>query len=552
MQRKKDFDNSARSNRLHGWKAWLPSRGNVLFTLLVAASLLWVTNVGALPSQAPLAAGTSKTTINYQGYLTDSDGNPVTETVEMVFRLYNSETGGEAQWTETQTVEVADGLFNVLLGEASAIPANVIANNDDLWLGIAVGGDTEMSPRDKIASSPYAMLSNVPDGSITQSKLAGNSVNSAKIQDGEVFSSDVGFNYAGSSSKGGPASNVACSNCISSGEIDDGQVTSADIANNTISEADIRDDFKARNADKLDGKNSTDFAGSGHRHDGRYYTESESDSRFSSSGHRHDGRYYTESESDSRFAGSGHNHDGRYYTEGQSNNRFVNASGDGMSGNLDMNGRDLVDVHKVQIGGQGTITDKKDNANGGPHMVFDTDDCFTFQNGDGMRLRLCGSQHGQSYLGRTWHYFNDTIVPTQDNSYDLGGAGNRRWRSLYVMNVYQGDLAEDIDLGYDNPETGEVVVWQDGKLVRSTQSYDRNVFGVAKVTEDRPTGAPAILGIFTIKVTGEVEEGDFLVTSDVPGHAMASENPEIGTVIATALESFKGESGLIKAMIRKF
>ena len=150
---------------LKGFSArWLPTPGNVLFTLLVVAGLLWATNAGALPLRAPAGGGTSKTTINYQGYLTDSSGNPVNDTLDIVFRLYNVESGGEALWTETQNVEVQDGLFSVLLGSVTDIPAGVVANNDDLWLGIAVGADDEMSPREKIASVPYAMSSSCRPG----------------------------------------------------------------------------------------------------------------------------------------------------------------------------------------------------------------------------------------------------------------------------------------------------------------------------------------------------------------------------------------------------
>jgi hypothetical protein len=29
------------------WRTWLPSRGNVLFTLLLIGGLLWVSNAGA-------------------------------------------------------------------------------------------------------------------------------------------------------------------------------------------------------------------------------------------------------------------------------------------------------------------------------------------------------------------------------------------------------------------------------------------------------------------------------------------------------------------------
>lgn len=61
----------------------------------------------------------------------------------------------------------------------------------------------------------------------------------------------------------------------------------------------------------------------GHAHDGRYYTESEVDTKLSGKsdvGHAHDDRYYTESEIDTKLNGksnTGHNHDDRYYTESE-------------------------------------------------------------------------------------------------------------------------------------------------------------------------------------------------------------------------------------------
>ena len=163
-------------------RKWLPHAA----TLTLAAVLVITQHVWADPIVARLTAtttATSKTTINYQGYLTDSSGNPVNEPVDMVFRLYNVESGGEALWIETQNgVVVSDGLFSVLLGDVTSISTEIIANNSDLWLGIAVGGDEEMSPRERIASAPYAMLANVPDGSITSAKIADGAVTSAKLE----------------------------------------------------------------------------------------------------------------------------------------------------------------------------------------------------------------------------------------------------------------------------------------------------------------------------------------------------------------------------------
>ncbi len=59
----------------------------------------------------------------------------------------------------------------------------------------------------------------VADGGITGAKLAGDSVDATKIVDGAVGAADVGFNYAGSNSKAGPASDVSCVACVDSTEI---------------------------------------------------------------------------------------------------------------------------------------------------------------------------------------------------------------------------------------------------------------------------------------------------------------------------------------------
>jgi len=167
------------------WRAWLPSRGNVLFTLLVVGGLLWATSAGALPFRAPTLAGDSTTTISYQGRLADSVGDPVNSSgIGMQFCLYNTDVGGSPLWCEDHpSVPVEDGLFSVLLGSRSGgIPVDILASHSTLWLGITVDGDSEMTPREQIASAPYAIIaSSVPDGSITTAKIADEAVTQAKL-----------------------------------------------------------------------------------------------------------------------------------------------------------------------------------------------------------------------------------------------------------------------------------------------------------------------------------------------------------------------------------
>ncbi|MEO0075850.1 MAG: hypothetical protein ABIK31_07105, partial [candidate division WOR-3 bacterium] len=55
--------------------------------------------------------------LNYQGKLTNLAGNPLPDsTYSITFRLFNSQSGGSAFWTETQNVQTNGGIFNVLLG----------------------------------------------------------------------------------------------------------------------------------------------------------------------------------------------------------------------------------------------------------------------------------------------------------------------------------------------------------------------------------------------------------------------------------------------------
>ena len=171
--------------------AWLPSRGNVLFTLVMIAVLLWAQSAGAVPFRADCAASTG--TIAYQGRLADSSGNPLTSTLAMSFRLYSAVTGGAPLWTEQWSgpngVKVSDGLFNVMLGSLTPIAQSVITGNANLFLGITVGTDDEMTPRVQLGSVPFAMQAlSVPDGSITTAKIADGAVTQAKFGSGNGLS----------------------------------------------------------------------------------------------------------------------------------------------------------------------------------------------------------------------------------------------------------------------------------------------------------------------------------------------------------------------------
>jgi len=94
--------------------------------------------------------------ISYQGYLTDASGSPVDGNVDITFSLYDAETSGSHSWQETQiSIAVSKGLFKVELGSISPFATGQF--DIPMWLGIQVGADAEMSPRQPLSSVGYAL-----------------------------------------------------------------------------------------------------------------------------------------------------------------------------------------------------------------------------------------------------------------------------------------------------------------------------------------------------------------------------------------------------------
>jgi hypothetical protein len=94
--------------------------------------------------------------INYQGKLTMPGTCALDTTISMTFKIYADPTTPTSLWSETQSsVTVEDGIFNVLLGSVNSIPTSVF-NGSTRYLGIKVGGDSEMSPRTPMVSVGYA------------------------------------------------------------------------------------------------------------------------------------------------------------------------------------------------------------------------------------------------------------------------------------------------------------------------------------------------------------------------------------------------------------
>ncbi len=111
---------------------------------------------------APLQAAVPQEMV-FQGYLTDSDGNPVDGPRTIKFSMYPSDAGGVAVWTKTVQVDIKNGLLSVLLGGTGLELPDNLFDDQPLWLALKVGNDSEMTPRQPLSAVPWARRAQTAD-----------------------------------------------------------------------------------------------------------------------------------------------------------------------------------------------------------------------------------------------------------------------------------------------------------------------------------------------------------------------------------------------------
>lgn len=103
--------------------------------------------------------------INYRGFIADKPG---TQNFQIAFKIYDQASGGNLLWSETQPVDLFDGNFSVLLGSVTPFTANVFAD-DTRFIAVQIAGENELTPRQQLASVPFAFNADLFDGyDITQ------------------------------------------------------------------------------------------------------------------------------------------------------------------------------------------------------------------------------------------------------------------------------------------------------------------------------------------------------------------------------------------------
>jgi len=103
--------------------------------------------------------------VNYQGVLRDHQGNAASNGNYIVaFRLWDAPTGGNLLWGQAYPVHVMDGYFNVVLGFGGQNIAGAAYDNlpdaldePNRYMGLTMHGGSEITPRQQLLSSPYAL-----------------------------------------------------------------------------------------------------------------------------------------------------------------------------------------------------------------------------------------------------------------------------------------------------------------------------------------------------------------------------------------------------------
>lgn len=119
-----------------------------LFAAALSASMLLGS---AASAKVPLV-------VTQEGRLFDWKGAPRTGPVTITFAFYDSASGGEPLWEETQDVDLEDGYFSARLGAVDGLDAGTLFDGSDRYLGIAFDGDVEKMPRQEMGSALHALM----------------------------------------------------------------------------------------------------------------------------------------------------------------------------------------------------------------------------------------------------------------------------------------------------------------------------------------------------------------------------------------------------------
>ena len=148
-------------------------------------------------------------TVALEGLLRTTDGGAVSDgDYSVTFALYASDKAAVPVWTEGQVkLSVKAGRFGAVLGTVKAITPAMLTALSPGWLGVRVAADPELT-RVPLRAVPWAI-----HAAAAGELLCSGCVQSDHLKAGSIAADRVAFTWAGSKTKGGPASSALDLNC---------------------------------------------------------------------------------------------------------------------------------------------------------------------------------------------------------------------------------------------------------------------------------------------------------------------------------------------------
>ena len=317
---------------------------------MVKRLAVWVMAAGVF--LAVPAAGQVPSVLNFSGRL-GTDAGDFTGVADVKVTLYDDATSAEAAhalWTDLQDVYVDAGRFHLLLGADPGNPLpDGLLTSAKLFVGVSVNGETEMAPRMRVASVPFALYASDtrtlggvgPEGfaaaghthgftgltgAVSETQLPAGVTMDAELAAGLAGKSDVGHNHDGAYS---PVDHNHDATYVNEGQAD--SVTSEMVMDRTLLPSDLADWgcqggqvvkwFAGTGwacGDDLD-TTTAYLAGTGLKLAGLEFSVDEAvirgwcydqptelysflDTRYSAAGHDHDAAYYRKSDIDAMLS----------------------------------------------------------------------------------------------------------------------------------------------------------------------------------------------------------------------------------------------------------
>ncbi|MCX7958008.1 MAG: hypothetical protein N3B13_03095, partial [Deltaproteobacteria bacterium] len=117
--------------------------------------------------------------ILHQGYLTDTNGNPVNGNVNVSFGIYETQSGGTPVLEEDiGSVTIKDGFYALEIGKNSNL-YSIFSDKNSLFLEVRINNEA-LTPRQRIGAVPFAFVAYDVVGDIHPSSI---SVGGKKIFD---------------------------------------------------------------------------------------------------------------------------------------------------------------------------------------------------------------------------------------------------------------------------------------------------------------------------------------------------------------------------------